>query len=434
MAQAAAHSSLHGVDFVGSLAALGYVSARAGLAAVADAPTEPPLGQGEGAEDQARAAYEPLLRCRDPVGPAGAPGVLEIDPHDPDVSRIARLCDAVLAMAAFKHARHLRIDLRRDAAATFSWREDAWQADLLLPRGIAPQILWRFKSMFNLPVGRLVATTSTRFAFRQRAGAVRRARVFAIPTIGGVSFLLHFALGGADGSRHDEGDIAGGAEELVRAAKAKEHVGQWADAEALYRRARDRIEDAFGADDYAFARLCDDIATMRLEQGDASYAEREHRRAQELYEARLGVPCLDLAESFFAASRATAALGRMADGEQLVRTALAIGGAILGWEDLALSRFLILLSQHLVAIGDVAEAEQSLRRALAVSEKHLGSSHPIVAFVLTHTGELLGAVGRFQEAERVLRRAVSIQSRRLEADHPWRVAADNALARVAGVR
>jgi serine/threonine protein kinase/tetratricopeptide (TPR) repeat protein len=108
-------------------------------------------------------------------------------------------------------------------------------------------------------------------------------------------------------------------------------------------------------------------------------------------------------------------LGRYADAEPHLRTALAIQRRIHGEEHWDVAKSLNSLGVLLYAKGDYAEAQSCLEQALAMHRKTYGNEHPDVAQDLNNLAVVLRVQGNDAAAEPMLRQALAIR-RRLYGD------------------
>ena len=156
-------------------------------------------------------------------------------------------------------------------------------------------------------------------------------------------------------------------------------MGQYADAEPLFRRALAIDEKALGKDHPDVASSLNNLALLLYSQGKYGEAEPLYRRALAIYEK--------------------------ADGSYHPDVATSLNN----------------LAELLRAEGKYADAEPLFRRALAIDEKALGKDHPDVAIDLNNFALLLYSQGKYGEAEPLFRRALAIDEKALGKDHPTTV-------------
>jgi len=108
-------------------------------------------------------------------------------------------------------------------------------------------------------------------------------------------------------------------------------------------------------------------------------------------------------------------LGRYADAERELRSALALRRQLFGEKDLGVARHMVSLA---IALGDqkrASEAEELTRHALSLQRELLGEEHIEVSNTLHSHAVALKAMGRTREAEEELLQALAMR-RKLEED------------------
>lgn len=191
-----------------------------------------------------------------------------------------------------------------------------------------------------------------------------------------------------------------------------------AEAEPLYRRALEIDERRFGPEDIRIAIRLNNLAGLLQATSSTAEAERLFRRALAIDEESLGPDHPHVAIRLHNLSGLLLDVNRPAEAEPLVRRALAIDEKSYGPRHPSVARDLNNLAQLLQATNRSAEAEPLFRRALAIDEESLGPDHPTVAIRLDNLAQLLQATNRLAEAEPLYRRALAIDEKSYGPDHP----------------
>ncbi len=155
-----------------------------------------------------------------------------------------------------------------------------------------------------------------------------------------------------------------------------------------------------------------------FQMGRVDEGERLIRAALEIRRRIPGPPTADLAESLYELGRTLEDLGEYADSEAALREALSIRARVFGDESLEVAETTSALAETLLGMARFDQAEQASRRALAIRRKLLAERDPSVADALTDLGVLLDAKTEFAEAVEVLGEAAALQRRLLPPEHP----------------
>jgi tetratricopeptide (TPR) repeat protein len=250
-----------------------------------------------------------------------------------------------------------------------------------------------------------------------------------------------------------------------------EGLGNYADAERMYRKALAIYQKLLGSENPSVAYLLSHIANVAGCQGrdlESETLEREAlaiwrklkgeedphvadtldrlamvdlRRAQNasspasqrlLTEAEtLEREALRLRRKHFGdeGSRTAWSLGNLAmvlgaqrrqrEAEPLIREALAIHRKLLGNENLTVAMWLINLGDALSWDGKYEEADPLFREGLAMRRRLLGDEHPDIAYALSHLATLLQRQGKAAETEKMEREALGIY--RKLPDHQFKI-------------
>lgn len=203
---------------------------------------------------------------------------------------------------------------------------------------------------------------------------------------------------------------------LNEAAVFHNDSGQYAEAEALFRRALAASERVSGTDDSNTLTSLNNLAALLSSKGDFLGAEAQYRRALEAMEGLLG---LDHPLTLTCVNNLAVLLTKKAgyaEAELLYRRALKGRERVLGEHPDTL-RSLSHLAGLLAEKADYAEAEPLYRRALNATERILGSEHPDTLETMRNLAGLLQRKGGYAEAELLLRGALKGRERVLGAEH-----------------
>jgi tetratricopeptide (TPR) repeat protein len=209
------------------------------------------------------------------------------------------------------------------------------------------------------------------------------------------------------------------ADALVSLAVTRRESGEFADAEAMNRRAIAIAEAQLGPDDPKTAEyliaLADVFDVTRTDVKQLEQAEALYRRAAGILEKDQGK---DLANVLKQQARVLDYLDRPQEAETVLRQALELWQRTHSPDDpdvayilgaLALS---IVHQDRLADRGDedvprLAEAETLLRRTVALLEAKLGPNHPDVLDRLGSLGGVLRTLGRPQDGEAIYRKVIA---------------------------
>ncbi|MEM7482919.1 MAG: serine/threonine-protein kinase [Acidobacteriota bacterium] len=153
-------------------------------------------------------------------------------------------------------------------------------------------------------------------------------------------------------------------------------LGELAEATRLQQDALAIVAEIAGADSRAAISLRHNLASLRLDQGDAAGAEADFRELR-------------------------------ADQERTLVPSHPFHGITLGD-----------LGRALTAQGKDREAEAVLLESLAQIEEHSGPRGQFITYTLLNLGRLYRSQGRVEEAEPLLRRALDIRRETMAADSP----------------
>jgi CHAT domain-containing protein/tetratricopeptide (TPR) repeat protein len=207
-------------------------------------------------------------------------------------------------------------------------------------------------------------------------------------------------------------------------------LGQYDEAEDLYKRALAWREKNAGADSLPVAKTLDTLAKMYVDQSRLGEAEPLMRRALAIAEKAL--PSTDPYVSKLLNDLAVVVeqQGKYVEAEGYYKRAIANLELVKGANNIEVARAVGNLAVTYQHLGRYEEAVELHRRALPILEKSLGQNHPDVATELANMAGLLQALDRYREAEGLLKRALAIREKTFGAGHPEVATALSELASV----
>jgi CHAT domain-containing protein/tetratricopeptide (TPR) repeat protein len=206
-------------------------------------------------------------------------------------------------------------------------------------------------------------------------------------------------------------------------------LGNYAEAERLYKEAIPILEKAKGPTHHNVGSATASLANVYFSQGRYEMAEEFFRRALVIAEKSLvpndphvvGPVLHNLGTLYYYQERFDSA-------KALLRRALAIFEAAGDTSRLDAATVLGTLANVSIGQDQLDEGKQLATRALEIHEKALGPGHPTVAFDLVRLATIENLRRRYDLEEPVRKRVLSIRERSLPPDHPALAAAFARLA------
>jgi serine/threonine protein kinase/tetratricopeptide (TPR) repeat protein len=171
-------------------------------------------------------------------------------------------------------------------------------------------------------------------------------------------------------------------------------------------------------DEFAIAESVNDLARLHAERGDYAEAEALHRRALALRQRLLGDAHPLVADSLNNLGVILYHQGHLDLARPLYERALALRIAALGPDHRDVGTTLNNLGAIYLDLGDDAQAADYLGRALANWEHALGPDHPDLAIPLANLGDLANRQGDHATALAHCERALRIEEKASGADDP----------------
>jgi CHAT domain-containing protein/tetratricopeptide (TPR) repeat protein len=195
-------------------------------------------------------------------------------------------------------------------------------------------------------------------------------------------------------------------------------LGQYDEAEELYKRALAWREKNLGPDDVQVARTLDTLAHMYVDQSRLHEAEPLVRRALAIAEKELPRSDPLVAKLLNDLAVVLEQRGKYVEAEALYKRAISALELVKGPNNIEVARGISNLAVTYQHQGRYEEAAQLHRRALPILEKSLGRNHPELATGLLNMAALAQAIDRNKEAESVLKRVLAIREKTFGASHP----------------
>jgi tetratricopeptide (TPR) repeat protein/tRNA A-37 threonylcarbamoyl transferase component Bud32 len=205
-----------------------------------------------------------------------------------------------------------------------------------------------------------------------------------------------------------------------------DNLGEYAEAETLYRDALETDTARFGPDDPRLARRYGSVAWALTQQGSFAEAEAVHEQAIRLAR-RLEGGDLELASILHSQMVLLVQQGRSEEADEAGREALAIRTSHLpaGHQDIGLT--LAMLGLVELELGNYVDAEGRLAEAVSILEGVYEKGHPLIVQAVVNLATARKELGRHTEAEAMYRKAIEQMRVRLGEDHPRMAAAVNDL-------
>lgn len=211
-------------------------------------------------------------------------------------------------------------------------------------------------------------------------------------------------------------------------AKTYHVLGEYANAEPLYKRALESIEREAGPDNPEVADLLNDLANLYEANGRYFEVEPLHKRALAIRQAKLGPDDKSVALTLHNLARLYQYLGRYQEAQQFELRAIAIKERATGSSHPDVAESLLVLAYIYGQLGRYDDAEPLIHRAKAIYKSAAGDHRASLADTLLALSALRQVQKNNVEAEALLREALDLETRAHGSDHPNLVSTYNALA------
>ena len=242
---------------------------------------------------------------------------------------------------------------------------------------------------------RLAGAQSDGGALGEAAASRRRALKITLRAYGGTSINAALAM------------VALARVELLRQ--------RYPEAEPMLIAAMPVIEARFGADSPSLAELFSGLARIALARGDIPAAESWADRADAIAKRH---PAATSNEPLRALGAVYAAEERFADGERVLRTAVARDRQRDGAESTETARSLAQLARLLLRAKRFDEALPVIEQAIAIDQEKLAETHPLIADDFVDLGSIYAGLGRDDDAGDALYFAIDLLERGSSEESP----------------
>ncbi|NBQ67609.1 MAG: tetratricopeptide repeat protein [Nitrosomonadaceae bacterium] len=206
-------------------------------------------------------------------------------------------------------------------------------------------------------------------------------------------------------------------ESLNNLAKLYLHLGDYAEAEPLFRRSLAITEKAVGSNHLDLEEILNNLALLYLTQSDFAKAEPLLKRSLAINEKTLSSDHPDLAWILSTLAFLYLKQGDYAKAEPLFMRSLVINEKALGPDHPDLAWILNNLAKLNLIQSDYAKAEPLFKRSLTINEKALGPHHPDLAEILSNLALLYLKQGDYVKAEPLFKRSLAIDEKTLDPDY-----------------
>ncbi|MHC4579805.1 MAG: CHAT domain-containing protein, partial [Planctomycetota bacterium] len=192
-------------------------------------------------------------------------------------------------------------------------------------------------------------------------------------------------------------------------------MGAYAQAEPLYRQAREILKKALGEEHPDYAHSLNNLAGLYVSMGAYARAEPLYRQALEIRKKALGEEHPDYAQILHNLAGLYESMGKYAQAEPLFRQAREILKKALGEEHPDYAHSLNSLAFLYWSMGAYARAEPLYQQVRVIYGTALGEEHPDYAKSLGNLAALYQTMGAYARAMPLMREALGIFRNVLDA-------------------
>jgi serine/threonine-protein kinase len=226
------------------------------------------------------------------------------------------------------------------------------------------------------------------------------------------------------------GDDAAIAAVTVELGDVHHRVGDFDQAEALYKEALAVQDRELGSTSPAAARTRSYVGMLALDRGQLDHALPLLRAARAVQEKRLGRGAAETVDTVNAEARVLFAMGRFEESAVLLQEVLNARRRLYGDTHTAVSEAVGNLASARDAMGDPRGAADLYRQALSINRRLLGENHPELSIGWNNLALVLMKQGQAEEAEEAARRALALRQAAVGADNPQMAVFHHNLAKV----
>ncbi len=195
---------------------------------------------------------------------------------------------------------------------------------------------------------------------------------------------------------------------MLRLASIHNELGEFAEAEQLYRHCLDLAEHALGPADTSSAKAASGLGLCLANLGDYAGAEKLLRRSLDATTAVHGRQTPQAGDLTLALAEVLAKLGKHAESTQLYREAAEAIEEAYGPDHERYAAALSGLAHTKRRIGNCAEAETLYRQAIEIVERRHGSHHPDLIHYRCRLGMTLSNLNRDEEGLRSIEKGIAL--------------------------
>ncbi|MEH1809678.1 tetratricopeptide repeat protein [Nostoc sp.] len=195
-------------------------------------------------------------------------------------------------------------------------------------------------------------------------------------------------------------------------------IGNYTEAEPLYKQALELRKRLLGENHPAFATSLNNLAGLYKSTGKYSKAELLYQQALELRKRLWGEHHADVAVSLNNLALLYDEQGRYDEAEPLYLQSLELEKRLVGENHLSFALILNNLALLYYHQGRYSEAEPLSQQAIELDKQFLGEENPDVATDLHNLGLIYRAQGRYSEAESLFLQSLELKQRVLQKAHP----------------
>ncbi len=211
-------------------------------------------------------------------------------------------------------------------------------------------------------------------------------------------------------------------------------IGNASKSEAITSRALALRRERFGADSLEAAESLNLLGMVLMVQHKLPEAERAHGEALAIRKRRLGDENANTATSLNALAEVYRDQRKLTEAETMAREALRIRGKLFGNQHLSVADSLRNLCMIQGYRERWAEAEKTARDVVAIRRKLVGNDDLLVASALEDRAWALNALDKFEEAQKLDTEALVIRQKLLGDAHPDVTRTLNAIGQLLGKR
>jgi len=205
-------------------------------------------------------------------------------------------------------------------------------------------------------------------------------------------------------------------------------MGNYFQAEPLYKQAMEIRRKVLGEDHPHFASSLNNLAVLYKSMGNYFQAEPLYKQAMEIRRKVIGEDHPDFASSLNNLALLYQSMGNYSQAEPLYKQAMEINRKAIGEDHPHFASSLNNLAGLYMRMGNYTKAEPLNKQAMEIDRKALGEKHPSFATDLHNLAVLYKSMGNYSQAEPLYNQAMEINRKAIGEDHPHFASSLNNLA------